>query len=155
MKACRNFILLNTIKQFFSAELALDNSDDPQHSLQLACAALLIELARADFQQDDNEQQAIEGALLQCFDLSDGELSTLIELAEQENREATSLYQFTSLIKDHYTPEQRFELVTMLWQVAVADGNIDKYEEHFIRKVADLIYLPHSEFIRTKLSVLG
>ena len=146
--------MLDKIKQYFSNELALDDSNNAEHSLQLACAALLIELSRADYQQDEAEQQAIEKALNKSFALSGEELKTLITLAEEENREAISLYQFTNLIKDNYSPEQRFELVKMLWQVAIADGNIDKYEDHLIRKVADLIYLPHSEFIRAKLAVL-
>ena len=122
--------------------------------MQLASAALLIELSRADYTRDSREQQAIETALKKTFELDEQQLSTLIELAEEENNEATSLYQFTSLIKDNYSAEQRFELVKLLWQVAIADGEISKYEDHLIRKIADLIYLPHSEFIKAKLYVV-
>ena len=101
------------------------------------------------------EQAAIETALQKAFKLSDEQLTKLIDLAEQENRNATSLYQFTNLIKDEYSLEQRFQLVKMLWQVAMADGDISKYEDHLIRKIADLIYLPHSQFIQAKLAIMG
>ena len=146
--------MLAKIKQFFSAELSLDENDNSRQ-LQLAAAALLVELSRADYQQDPEEQQAIEQALQKTFQLEPTHLKELVDLAEAENREATSLYQFTSLIRENYNPQQRFELVKMLWQVAIADGEISKYEDHLIRKIADLIYLPHSEFIKAKLAVVG
>jgi len=147
--------LLASIKAFFSAELSLESSENEQCKIQLAAAALLIELSRADYQREPEEQAAIEAALKKGFDLDDAQLATLIDLAEQENQDATSLYQFTNLIKDEYSAEQRFELVKMLWQVAIADGEISKYEDHLIRKIADLIYLPHSQFIKAKLEVVG
>ncbi len=147
--------MLAKIKQFFSVELDINNGDNQEQTLQLAAAALLIELSRADFEQDPQEQSAIEAALKKCFTLDSQQLQSLIDLAEQENREATSLYQFTSLIKDNYDMPQRFQLVKMLWQVAVADGEVSKYEDHLIRKISDLLYLPHSEFIRAKLEILN
>ena len=147
--------MLVSIKAFFSAELSLESSENEQCKIQLAAAALLIELSRADYQREPEEQAAIEAALKKGFDLDDAQLATLIDLAEQENHDATSLYQFTNLIKDEYSAEQRFELVKMLWQVAIADGEISKYEDHLIRKIADLIYLPHSQFIKAKLEVVG
>jgi uncharacterized tellurite resistance protein B-like protein len=146
--------MLASIKQFFSTELSLDNETDNQATIQLAAAALMIEISRADYQRDTQEQQVIETALKKRFDLSEDQLSNLIKMAEEENQQATSLYQFTTLIKDNYTAEQRFDLVEMLWQVAIADGEISKYEDHVIRKIADLIYLPHSQFIKAKHSAL-
>ncbi|MFT5693850.1 MAG: putative tellurite resistance protein B-like protein [Oceanicoccus sp.] len=152
--------MLAKIKLFFSQELSLSdkknaNDEEQESALQLAAAALLIELSRADYQQDRSEQISIENALQECFKLEPAQLEQLISLAEEENKDATSLYQFTSLIKDNYSSEQRFKLVKMLWQVALADGEISKYEDHLIRKVADLIYLSHSQFIKAKLDVIG
>ena len=147
--------MLASIKQFFNSHLHQDQGQDNGHRLQLAAAALLIELSRADYQQDPEEQQAIEAALQKAFTLDDEYLQDLVRLAETENAQATSLYPFTSLINEQYTDQQRFDLVKMLWQVAIADGEISKYEDHLIRKIAELIYLPHSEFIRAKLAVLN
>ena len=145
--------MLAKIKLFFSEQLSPGDERSPEQAIQLAAAALMIELSRADFQEQPEEQAAIEAALNRKFSLDAGQLAELVQLAEQEAREATSLYQFTRLINDHYSPEQKFKLVTALWEVAFADGDISKYEDHLIRKVAELIYLPHSEFIRAKLAV--
>ena len=146
--------MLEKIKQFFMAELSLDESTNEHCQLQLASAALLIELSKADFKREPAEQRAIENALKKSFELSDQQIAELTNIAEEENSGATSLYPFTSLIKDNYSMSQRFELVKMLWQVAMADGEISKYEDHLIRKIAELIYLPHSEFIRAKLAII-
>jgi uncharacterized tellurite resistance protein B-like protein len=145
--------VLAKIKLFFSEQLSPADGNSPEQAIQLAAAALMIELSRADFQQQPEEQAAIEAAVNKKFTLDPRQLAELIQLAEQEASEATSLYQFTRLINDHYNTEQKYKLVTALWEVAFADGDISKYEDHLIRKVAELIYLPHSEFIRAKLAV--
>ncbi len=146
--------MLNKIKAFFTDQLHPDNALDTDQQVQLAAAALLIELSRADFQRDPDEQASIEAALRKKFSLDEQQLKELVELAEEEAEHATSLYPFTRLINDHYSPEQKFCLVKALWEVAVADGQISKYEDNLIRKIAELIYLPHSEFIRAKLQVV-
>lgn len=146
--------MLQKIQAFFNVNLVMSEETNHQHTVELAAAALLIELSRADFKQDPAEQQAIEKALKKKFNLEQQALDTLIELAEAENQQATSLYEFTQLINAHYSPEQKFTLLKALWQVAIADGEISKYEDHLIRKIADLIYAPHSDFIKSKLAVL-
>ena len=72
-------------------------------------------------------------------------------MAESEVEESVSLHQFTRLVNDNYNPEQKLALIESMWKVAFADGELDKYEDYLIRKVADLIYVSHSEFIRCKL----
>ena len=146
--------MLDKIKQFFNEQLHPEQQQqDPAAAMQLAAAALLIELSRADFERSESEQQAMEAILKNKFSLRDEQLKTLIELAETENREANSLYDFTSLVNEHYSTEQKIALIKAMWTVAFADGEISKYEDHLIRKTADLIYLPHSEFIKAKLAV--
>ena len=146
--------MLARIKAFFDNQLnAGDDQVDREHRLQLAAAALLIETAKADFQRDTDETGAIEAALGKTFDLSADELSQLLDMAEEETREATSLYQFTRLINDHYDEQRKIHLIELLWRVAYADGEISKYEDHLIRRVAELTYVSHKDFIATKLAV--
>lgn len=150
--------MIRRISQFFSTHMTLSEGVDPvrsHHSLQLATAALLIEVSRADFDIGENEQQTVVGLLKSQFTLTDDELETLVDLGRQEAEQATSLYQFTRLINEHYNPEQKSQLVFNLWQVALADDYLDKHEDHLIRKVADLMYVPHKEFIRTKLAAIA
>ena len=82
--------------------------------------------------------------------LSEQDLETLLRKADAAVDNATSLYEFTRLINEHYCYDDKRALVQCMWQVAYADASLDKYEEHLIRRVAELIYLSHEDFIRTK-----
>ena|SRR5690606_8888940 len=148
--------MILAIRKFFEANLnpaGADSSDDSQHRIELATAALLFELMKTDSHIDERETRAVAHALETTFGLSGEELEQVIALAEQESRESTSLYEFTSLVNASYSYEQRVQLLENLWRVAFADNQVDRYEEHMIRKVADLIYVNHSDFIRSKLKV--
>lgn len=123
-----------------------------EHRRQLAAAALLIETARADFTQDGVEEASMAVMLKNGLGLSEQEVGELLRLANEEVDAATSLYQFTRIVNDHFTPAQKTRLVTDMWRVAYADGDIDKYEEHLIRRVADLVYVAHEDYIRAKLT---
>src|SRR5690606_33089698 len=132
-----------------------DSSDTEQGTedkLHLACAALMLELCNADQSMDEAEQQSLLGILRKIFHLDDEALDNLWQLAHEEARNATSLFQFTSLINDTYGYKEKVLLLKGMWEVAYADGRLDRYEEHMIRKVADLLYLSHGDFIRTKLA---
>ncbi|MEZ5567955.1 MAG: TerB family tellurite resistance protein [Halioglobus sp.] len=129
--------------------------EDPQQResrLRLAAAALLIETARADFTQDASEQAALERLLTRSLSLEPADVKALIADAESRVDDATSLYEFTRVINDHYTAQQKLQLIDAMWAVAYADGNLDKYEEHLIRQVAELTYVPHADYIRSKLA---
>jgi len=128
---------------------------DTEHALQIACAALLIEMTRADHIITNTETVSLRTILRQHFSLQAGEVNKLIALAEQERDNATDYYQFTSLINRHYSQQQKQKLVTRLWQIANADNHIDKFEEHLVRKLADLLHVPHAEFIRSKLKAIS
>lgn len=117
---------------------------------QLAVAALLIEVATADHVMDGTELNALINLLERKFSLPHEQLLELADLAKTEAAEATSLYQFTQLINGECTASEKFELIKGMWEIAYADNQLDKYEEYVIRKVADLIHVSHSDFIRAK-----
>src|SRR5690242_12326172 len=132
--------MLTAISSFFDNFLKPAREDDSKthrHKLQLACAALLVELSAADQHRDEQEKQTLLKILRESFALEEKELQALTQLAEQEARTATSLFQFTSLINAGYGYGQKVQLLEQLWQVAYADGRLDRYEEHLIRKIAD------------------
>lgn len=142
--------MIRSLLQLFTPEPE-ESEESRQRRLRLAAAALLVETSRADFEQEEVEEKALATALRQGLQLDDGEVESLLAEANTHADHATSLYQFTRVINDHFTAEQKAQLVEMMWQVAWADGNLHHYEEHLIRKVADLIYVPHELFIRGKL----
>ncbi len=130
-----------------------ENSADLEHRLRLAAAALLIEMSRADYVVEPEEQRTLEIVLHAALNISASETAELVELAGAVADQATSLYEFTRLINDHYDKSQKLLLIQSLWRVAYADGDLDKYEERLIRQVSDLIHVSHKDFMRLKLKV--
>jgi uncharacterized tellurite resistance protein B-like protein len=148
--------MVSVIKQFFEKYIkpSSDGSGKvSEHSLQIATAALLIEVMRADSKVREEERRAVAKTIQSKFKLTGEETNKLLKLAEEEIRESTGYYEFTSLINKGFTYEQKLKVMEHLWEVAFADTELDKYEEYVIRKVADLIYVEHKDFIETKLRV--
>ncbi len=143
--------MIERIRQFFK-----NNMDPDQHSstsvppVQMATAALLLEVMLSDGQSEPDELQSIRQVLIDQFGIPESLLTELISLASEEVEQATSLYQFTAEVNRYFRRHQKLELVTSLWRVALADGRLDKYEEGLIRKIAELIHLSHSDFILAK-----
>ena len=127
-----------------------ESGETVEHRMRLAAAALLIETARADFTQEGAEELALEDLLVRALKLDRPEVHDLIALATKRVDESTSLYEFTREINDHYSPAHKIQLIEAMWKVAYADGQLDKYEEHLIRQVAELTYVPHQDYIRCK-----
>ena len=151
--------MLASIKRFFDANITAatqaGNPLDQERGYQLATAALLIEMTRADHDVKSVERDAVTLAVQRAFGLDAEQTEELVALGEQEADAAISLYEFTRLINRHFDPKQKEHIVELLWHVALADGEIDKYEDHLVRKVADLIYVPHQSFIRAKHKAIG
>lgn len=143
--------MLAKLKQYFDNNLATDKPDT-EAALKRAACALMLEVSKADFNQDADEIRRVETLLQKRYQVPANELAEMRNLAEQENEANNSLHPFTLLVNKHYDNQQKFQLVEALWLVAYDDGVIDKYEEALIRKIADLIYLPHSQFIKAKLA---
>lgn len=127
---------------------------DEEQLSRLAATALMIELCRADHQIDDAEIEAVITIAKETFQLSDQQTNDLLEDAKKSNHQATSLYEFTDVINRTLEKPAKYQLIKNIWQVAYADKKIDRHEDHLIRKIADLIYISHSDFIRAKLEVL-
>jgi uncharacterized tellurite resistance protein B-like protein len=144
--------MLKAIKQFFENNIGPieGQNQDSEHRLRVATAALLVEIARADFHIEDQEMDQIAASLKGKFALTEQEVKELLALATQEAKQAISYYEFTSLINKGFSFEQKIKVIELLWQVAYADDYLQKYEEALIRKISDLLYIPHSDFIAAK-----
>ena len=132
-----------------------DESTDEVHVMHLASAALLLEVSRADFDIQDEEIAEIANALQRQFKFDDDEVDSLIKNARTEHEHHVSIHPFVKIINEGCSHEEKKLLLQDLWKVAYADNKLDKYEDYQIRKIADLLYLSHSDFIQTKLSVSG
>lgn len=118
---------------------------------RIAIAVLLLECARADFERSDSEMAAVRQALRGYLSLDDAALEQLLAEAGERARQAVSLHEFVQRLNASMQPSDKIELIAMLWHVAYADGRLDVQEEHLLRRLADLLYIPHSDFIASKL----
>ncbi len=148
--------MLTKLQAFFNQYLSekTENKIPLEHQLQLASAALMVEMIHVDDDVTEDEEKQIRRLIKQRFELSKTEVKDLIRLAHNEKHEATDYYAFTSLLNAHYSQQQKIELVQDLWHLAYADNHLDKYEEHLLRRLADLLHVPHKDFIRTKHKVI-
>lgn len=120
----------------------------------LALAALLVEMARADHEQTEEEREVLLEALSQHLGLATQEAHALLARGQAESEASVSLYDYTRALNEKLDDGQRVQVLELLWRVAAADGRIDRYEEYLVRKVADLLYVPHAGYIQAKLAVL-
>jgi len=139
--------MLDGIRRFFDRHLAPDDAEPVAEGpvggdrLALAACALLLELAHADAEFDASERRHIEEALTRHFALPLDRARELIALAEEERRQSADLYQFTSLITQHYDEGQRFVLAEVMWRLVYADGELAKHEMYLMRKLSALLDL--------------
>lgn len=140
--------MLNVLKKLFANE---QEYIEPI-SYQKAVAALLLEVMIADDEIHPDEERKAKEAIRSVSDLGE-DIDQLFTEVKAEIREATDAYQFTKVINGTASIEQKLELLKCLWRVAFADGDLDAYEDHRIRKISELLFMPHSEFIQTKLAV--
>ncbi len=134
---------------------ATTSGKDETRLLQLTSATLMTEVMAADFDEDETERETIRRLLHQQFDLSTTELDTLMTEARHNAKQATSLYPLVKTLIEKLSIEQRADVIEQMWRVAYADGRIDKYEEACVRKVSDLLFVPDSLFVRSKLRASG
>ena len=123
--------------------------------LDRACAALLVEIAFADKDFDEREKESLKESLLKSYAIDVKTINEIINDAEKTVEESTSLYEYTRTVHDEFEYPQKLNLLENLWKVAYADETLDKYEEHLLRKISDLIHISHSDYINIKLRVRG
>ena len=130
--------------------------EEQEHGYHVATAALLVEMMRADYAIEAAERDTVLQALSAAFpDLTTEESEELLARAEERADDATSLYEFTRIVNAQFNPGQKAHVIELLWQVAYADGDLDKYEEGLVRRIADLLHVPHTVFIRMKHRARG
>ena len=131
--------------------------DEPQddNAIVLAAVSLMLEVARSDSGGEQVEHDLIRGILTNEFKVESELIDNLLEAGVEKVEDATDLFQFTQLINDQYSHEQKEGLIYAMWRVALADGKVQAIEDHIIRRVAGLIHVSHSDFIRLKLKARG
>lgn len=143
--------MIDKLLGFFRQEEEKTEERNPQ----LAAAALLVEIMNADHQLDDSERDTIRKVLFETLFLTEDVASELLATAEAEVKDANDLFRFTDVINAEYSPAEKIQLIESLWKVAFSDNQLDKYEEHMIRRISDLLYVSHSDFMQAKHRARG
>ena len=122
----------------------------PHDELRMAAAALIVEMARADFDEAEVELERARDLLAERYALSPADAVELIQAAQEESDHSASLFRFTHLVNQHLDPGEKLAVMAMLWDVAYADGRLDKHEDALMHKLADLLYVPLTDLMREK-----
>jgi uncharacterized tellurite resistance protein B-like protein len=138
--------MLNKLLALFQQQEETTESHKPE----LAAAALLVEIMNADHELSAEESESIKNILFDTLFITKEVASELLETAKQQVHEASDLFQFTAVINATYSADEKVSLIESLWKVAYSDKQLDKYEEHMVRRIADLLYVSHSDFMQTK-----
>lgn len=145
----------NLFEQFKKLIEVPDDEPQDDNTIVLAAVSLMLEVARSDSGGEQVEHDLIRGILTNEFKVESELIDNLLEAGVEKVEDATDLFQFTQLINDQYSREQKEGLIYAMWRVALADGKVQAIEDHIIRRVAGLIHVSHSDFIRLKLKARG
>ena len=139
--------MLRAIKSMFAAAPSDVRAGTPQErrQLHLAVAVLLHEARRADYVEGDEESARAEQALVEIFGMEASESAALLAEGRVKAQQLTSFYAPVSVVKREFSLPERVLLVEHLWRVAFADGRLDVYEDHYVRKIAHLLYVPNTQ----------
>ena len=142
--------MMNKLSSWFNQSIEVPAVDDAPDELELATAALMMEVARADFEQSEEERSLMLQKLGARLKLTDEAVTGLLLLAQDASEEAHDLYSFTSIINERFTYPEKKQLVVNLWEIALADAHIDPHEDHIIRRIAGLLSVDHSDVIHAR-----
>jgi len=148
--------MIDFVKVFFSKRNHDDSSNQRRqrpHDIRVATCALLLEMSNIDDEFSALERKSIISILKRNFDLSDEHATTLLEASNKELKGSIDIWQFTNLINQNYSIEEKIRVVEMVWNVVYADGKLDKHEDYLVHKLAHLLRLTHKQLIEAKMKV--
>ncbi len=148
--------MIDLVKKFFGKS-TMDSPDDQEgeksHDIRVATCALLIEMSNIDGEFSESERESIISLLKKDYDLSDENAIALMEASKEELKGSIDLWQFTNLINQNYSMEEKLWIIKMVWRIAYTDGKLDKHEDYLVHKLAKLLRLTHKKLIEAKLTV--
>jgi uncharacterized tellurite resistance protein B-like protein len=148
--------MIDLVKKFFgksTIESPGDQGGEKSHDIRVATCALLIEMSNIDGEFSESERESIISVLKKDYGLSDENAIALIEAANEELKGSIDLWQFTNLINQNYSMEEKLWIIETVWRIAYTDGKLDKHEDYLVHKLAKLLRLTHKQLIEAKLRV--
>lgn len=140
--------MFDRLLDLFKAEPTEDSGIDPA----LAAAALMFEVVWADHDIDDVELASMSTLLTDLFGLSQQRVTEIVDATRANHDKSVGVYPFTRALNEQLDEDEKYAVLHAMWRIAFADEQVDAFEEHTIRRIADLLYVPHAKFIEAKLS---
>lgn len=140
-------MMIERILKLFRPQSEDEQDIDPM----LAAAALMFEVVWADHDVGEQELEIMSKQLMELFEIERYRIDELIAEITANHEASVGVFPFTRTVNEALSPEDKFEILVAMWRVALADETIDAFEEHTIRRIADLLYVPHAKFIEAKL----
>jgi uncharacterized tellurite resistance protein B-like protein len=151
--------MFDQLRRIFSGETSSEASGTKKESqsetkkLQVATCAIFLEMARSDDNCTEEESQEIVSIMQRTFDLEKEYANELIELAKSRLVHSISIYEFTGIINNNFTSDEKFELMKNLWRLIYTDKKLDKYEDQLVKRIGTMLHLEHKDVIAAKLIV--
>lgn len=147
--------MLDFIIDLFNKEKSetRERTADKNRAIQIAACALFIEIGNIDDEFSIEEKEKVISIMKNKFSLTDSEINKLISVSKKEIEQSVSVYEFTEIVNQNFNNDEKFNLIKNLWQIAYTDGNIDKYEDHYIKRICNNLHLTHKDRIAAKLQV--
>ncbi len=150
--------MIDLVKKFFGKGAttdAVEQRENESHDIRIATCALMLEMANIDGEFSPSEREHIVSNLKKDHGLSDECAAELIDASNEELKGSIDLWQFTNLVNQNYSIEEKTRIIEMVWKLAYADGSLDKHEDYLVHKLANLLRLTHKQLIEAKLKVLS
>ncbi len=146
--------MLSALKKFFAQTSITESDSSEEHAaeqlLPAAAAMLLLEVAWADHNISDIEIAVIGSSLQSLFELQEPFVSQLLEDSRQKHKTSVGVYEYTRTLNETLSEDEKYQLLVALWRLALSDSDLHALEEHVIRRISDLLYVPHTRFIAAK-----
>lgn len=143
-------LFVQVVETISSTEQSATSAADREAALRLATAVLMIDVARADYVFEESEFDHVLKLIEARFGLSPEEAAELVNEAGDKAEDLVSVHEFTQLLHEHLSEDEKANIVSLLWQIAYADGRLDKYEDSLVLKISDLLYVSRGRVMRLK-----
>jgi uncharacterized tellurite resistance protein B-like protein len=150
--------MIDLVKRFFSQvpqDSGAEKEGAARHDIRIATCALFLEMSYIDGEFSESEREYVVSILKRDFELSDEHAAALLEAAHGELKESIDLWQFTNLINQNYSLEEKLQIIETIWRIAYTDGKLDMHEDYLVHKLAKLLRLNHKQLIDAKLRAKG
>jgi len=143
-------VLVRVVGALSSPESSVTSAEDRAAALRMATAVLMLEVALADHIFEESELDRVLNLFEAHFGLTPEDAAMLVNLAGNKAEELVSLHDFTQLLHEHLDEKEKSRVIALLWQIAYADGRLDKYEDSLVLKISDLLHVSRGRVMRLK-----